>query len=451
MIERVLFRPVELWVVALVVLAMSIGAILFGWAVQHEASGGTRFGSFGKVITATANIPSTIREVLNSTESPYLIDEVRFSDKSGFKFHYPAFSRPNAGYLLLNRHDGDLNIGISELVDLNSQETIHRWLFDVDPLWDDLSIESGLYEPAVDRSTFRFRPIHALLQPDGSLIAKYKTPLLRADVCGGLSIFDQTYIFHHSIEPDGDGGFWVPAYLEPKTVSLGDEKYLDDAIVHFDANGQIIYKKSVGQILLENGLEHILYAGYEKNDPTHLNDIEPVRSDGPHWRKGDLFLNLRHNSAVILYRPSSNEVVWYKTGPWVHHHDVDIFSDHQISVFSNNSYFKWVDKPRNYSTSEFMVFDFNTGETTTPFAAGFKRHDVRTPVNGRSEPVGGDELVVEETNSGRLLSFSRDGSLYWEFINRSKDGHLYELSWSCIIPREFGDRVAKRIKEARCD
>ena len=72
------------------------------------------------------------------------------------------------------------------------------------------------------------------------------------------------------------------------------------------------------------------------DDPIHLNDIEPVRKDGPYWRKGDLFLSLRSPSTVMLYRPSTNKVIWRKDGPWSKQHDVDILDDHRISIFNNN-------------------------------------------------------------------------------------------------------------------
>ena len=73
------------------------------------------------------------------------------------------------------------------------------------------------------------------------------------------------------------------------------------------------------------------------NDPIHLNDIQPVNFDGEFWKKGDVFLSLRHQSMVLLYRPSTNEIIWKGTGPFFHQHDVDILDNHRISIFNNNS------------------------------------------------------------------------------------------------------------------
>ena len=46
-------------------------------------------------------------------------------------------------------------------------------------------------------------------------------------------------------------------------------------------------------------------------EPIHLNDIEPVLKDGKFWKKGDLFLSSRSQSAIIHYRPKLNKVVNY--------------------------------------------------------------------------------------------------------------------------------------------
>ena len=116
--------------------------------------------------------------------------------------------------------------------------------------------------------------------------------------------------------------------------------YVDDGIVKLSPNGEILFEKSVSQIFIDNGLEYLLFATGDwefTKDPIHLNDIQPIDKDGDFWKKGDVFLSLRSQSMVILYRPSINQIIWKLTGPFFHQHDVDILNDHTISVFNNNS------------------------------------------------------------------------------------------------------------------
>ena len=39
---------------------------------------------------------------------------------------------------------------------------------------------------------------------------------------------------------------------------------------------------------------------------------------------------------IILYRPTTNKVLWYQQGPWIYQHDVDILGNNEISIFSPN-------------------------------------------------------------------------------------------------------------------
>ena len=48
-------------------------------------------------------------------------------------------------------------------------------------------------------------------------------------------------------------------------------------------------------------------------------------------------MSLRHQSMVLLYRPSTNVIVWKGVGPFFHQHDVDILDEHKIAIFNNNS------------------------------------------------------------------------------------------------------------------
>ena len=125
-------------------------------------------------------------------------------------------------------------------------------------------------------------------------------------------------------------------------------------------SGKLLYSKSVTQILLRHGYANWLFGTDVYNDdPTHLNDIEPVLADGPYWKKGDLFLSLRNVSAIMLYRPSTDEIVWMKRGPWMSQHDVDILDDHRIGIYDNAAEDRGdEEKPYFPSSSQIMVYDF---------------------------------------------------------------------------------------------
>ena len=273
------------------------------------------------------------------------------------------------------------------------------------------------------------------------------SPLQKIDSCSNLIFMNAEDRFHHSIELDLDGNIFVPSQKFPQSLpsrkvgqltgsEMGfEDGYNDDSIVQLSSAGKILFEKSVSQILIDNGLEYLLFSVGDKSfevDPIHLNDIQPVNFDGKFWRKGDVFLSLRHQSMILLYRPSTNKIIWKGTGPFFLQHDVDILDDHRISVFNNNSkYFFNGDVVDGYN--EVVIYNFETNEYYSYFKDSLEDNDVRTITQGLSEILPNGDMIVEETNYGRTLYFNSDGSLRWNHVNRADDGNVYTAGWSRIL------------------
>ena len=99
-------------------------------------------------------------------------------------------------------------------------------------------------------------------------------------------------------------------------------------------------------------------------NPIHLNDIQPVNEDSNFWKKGDVFLSIAHQSMILLYRPSTNEIIWKGVGHTYYQHDVDILDDHRISIFNNNS--KTLgDVATVDGNNEVVIYDFKTNQYTS--------------------------------------------------------------------------------------
>ena len=133
--------------------------------------------------------------------------------------------------------------------------------------------------------------------------------------------------------------------------------------------GEILYKKSLVDILTENNLSNLISNSYIGEDPIHLNDIEPILNDSKYWKKGDLFLSMRNISLVALYRPSTNKILWHSFGPWRHQHDVDIIGNSKIAVFNNNTNLELKLVNEN---SNIISYDFETKKIDKPFEKLFK-------------------------------------------------------------------------------
>jgi len=430
-----MFKKIEIWILYLVLLLGIPISIGFGLLVRQELVGSIKLGRVSKTALFITEIPITLKKLMIG-----LRVEDRFPSLDGFD----GIPNMNESYILLSRYDGDLREGIVELVDLRSFKVLHTWNPDIDQFNKSIDKFDEFKYLNIDNNNSRFLLRHPILLKDGNLIFQNNSPLIKIDSCSNL-IFKITHDnFHHSIEGDIEGNIWVPSHMYPQFLPVEKvgrniwqkQGYYDDAIVQLSPDGEILFEKSVSQIFIDNGLEYLLFGiGVQDvflKNPIHLNDIQPVNFDGDFWKKGDVFLSLRHQSMVLLYRPLTNKIIWKGTGPFFHQHDVDILNNHKISIFNNNSK-NFVGGDVVDGNNEVIIYDFKTNEYSTYLKKSLTKFDVRTITEGRSQIIKNGDLFVEESNYGRTLYFNSDGSLRWTHVNRAKDGKIYAVSWSRIL------------------
>ncbi len=434
-----MFKKIEVWILYLTLLLSILFAIGFGVLVRQELVGSFKAGWVSKTALTLAEIPVNIKTILNGRSGDLVVED-RFPNIDSFN------GTPNSeeSYLLLSRYDGDLGEGVVELVDLRSFEILHTWNPDIDAFNDLVEQVDEFKYLNRDKNNERSRIKHPKLLQDGHLLFHDVTPLRKIDDCSNL-VFQNTHdLFHHSTETDIDGNIWVQTHIYPQSLTakkvgkdlhILDGGYWDDGVAKLSPDGEILFEKSVSQIFIDYGLEYLLFAhgnDYEY-DPIHLNDVQPVNFDGDFWKKGDLFLSVRNQSMILLYRPSTNEIIWKGTGPFLHQHDVDILDNHRISVFNNRSINVIGDTRIVDGHNEVIIYDFKTNDYSYYLKDSLIENDVRTITEGRSEIHTNGDLFIEETNYGRTLYFNSDGSLRWTHVNRADDGNVYRVGWSRIL------------------
>jgi len=430
---------IELWVLFLAGLISLLLAIGTGVLVRQELVGSVKFGVVSKAALFLAEIPLNIKRI--QTKSGDLFAKIqKFPDIKGFQ------GKPleEETYLLLSKYDADIERSIVELIDLRSLEVKKTWRPDIDQINDLVDTSLPEFENLErDKNAKRYLIMHPFLTDDGGLIFHDNSPLVKIDKNSQLVWQNQEDNFHHSIEQDHEGNLWIPSFIYPTQVDnkyAGSEwnAYFDDAITKVSPDGKILFQKSVGNILVENNLEFLLsHLMYYTNDPIHLNDIEPVLSDSMHWKRGDVFLSLCNISMVVLYRPSTNKIIWKGTGKFIQQHDVDILDDHRISIFNNNLHLfnnRKEDPPGVVDgNNEVVIYDFKTDSYSKYLDESLEQNNVRTVDEGLSQILDNGDLFIEEQNYGRLLYFNKDRSLQWQYVNRADDGNVYQLKWSRIL------------------
>lgn len=447
--QKLLFMKVEFWVLLLILLLGFFASIGFGAAVLDAERGSARLGQAGTAALAIAEVPDTIVQLAKRSQAMVAINPNRFKElPAGWQFTPGATKLP--GYLLLSRYDGDASRHVVELVSLDNGATEFTWSPDAEALLDGAPRTSQV-ATFTNWDNTHYRAVHPLLLADGNLIIKdHQSYLMRIDACARKVWRQDAALAHHSTEGDGAGGFWVPALIEPQTIANVAPDFREDALMHVDADGNIISLMSLDQILLRHGMDWALSnTGSRVTDPLHLNDIQPVLTDGPYWKAGDLFLSIRFLSMALLYRPSTDEIIWSKQGPWLNQHDIDILDDHRIGIFDNHSIYRGK-YTRVDGANRVTIYDFATDEVIGPWNEGLTRHEVKTLSEGLFTLLPDGTLMVEEENSGRLMFLNDAGDAIASYVNKGSSGKTFRLGWSRYIDQSLGDKVLASVKGNTC-
>lgn len=433
--ERFFFRKVEMWQMLVYLLITAILGLLYGnfvySAVHHPPLAQT---AFGRPAFFMAQLPQTIMLLQAEGDALKVGSPPEGDFTPGWDWRLAPGDAGVEGHILLSRFDGDLNRHVVDLVDLSTQETLHSWSADF------TSATKVLFGTRVERfaennwTTERFRMIHPILTDDGGLLVKsHGSPLMKVGACGSVDWVSDAAVLHHSLEAAGDGTFWSPGIvLGPEDDPDAEQILFDHTLTRTDARGNVLFERSVADLLVDSGYEWLIrpFSNFAA-DPVHLNDIQPVPGDGPHWRAGDVFVSARTWSLVFLYRPSEDRIIWAKHGPWTAQHDVEILDENRIGIFNNNT----TSYGREHINDglELMVYDFRTDEVSLIFQDAVEALGLESLTEGLFDLMPGGGVMIEAEATARLVVLNGDEELVGEFVNLYQDGY-YHLGWSRYLP-----------------
>ena len=422
--ERFLFRGVPVWVLLIIFVIAMVGMVGFGTAVMERSQGHKRFGTLGALAYDIATIPDTVSKILAGKDE-MRVGQDRFPGLGGW---IPGTPLPGLdGYLLLSRFDNEIRRSVVDLVDLSTLKTVFTWRPAYEHLFDEHEANPDYYFNKPFRVD-HFRIHQPIAFDDGDILVKdMYSPLGRFDACGNL-LWSLGVVAHHANEPGLDNTVWSPGVMVPVSVEVFPPDYFDDTIMQFSADGKLLFERSMTDLLMSKGYAYLVLGmsiDWKSKDLLHVNDVQPVLTDGRYWKKGDVFVSMKNKSTVLLYRPSTDEIVWLKTGPWSFQHDVDILSDGRIGIFDNRGIQRFFG-PSLWDTNRILIYDFDTDTVASPYEDAMRKADVRNTVEGLFTMLPDGRYMVEESNWGRIMFFDQAG-LQLEYINRANDGNIYRF------------------------
>lgn len=426
--------------------------------VRHAMLGGPRLTEawLDRVIT-TANFPGQVKAAFQELVSKYsdeptpLLIKRKDIDETNWIRNFP--SKDDNGYLLFSGLDRVFNKSIIQLIRISDGAILGQWI----PDWLAINEKISSKNWSVKSNTNAKQAIHPLLLDNGDVIFNTGDAMVRINLCDSKPIWVLDELMHHSIEKDISGNIWTPSVTSggfPYNKFL-NTKLRDDALALVSPDGKIIERRSFSEILIRNGLGALLLGSTGKrlnDDPIHINQIQVAIQTTKYWSRGDLLISARHLSTVFIYRPSTNIIIWYKTGPWMNQHSVEFLYPDRISIFNNNIIAAAPEKYsflRSTDYNKFMIYNFETKEVSEPFAPALALARLKSLTEGRAKLLEDGGLFIEETNYGRHLRYSPK-KLLWSRVNDYNKHYIGAIAWSRYLSQQEIATTLMSLSKNKC-
>jgi len=383
------------------------------------------------ILKGIVNFPKVVHEVYSCLKSRDILVEVDVDLEEVNSLGYDLYAL-NASY--------EDNKWITKLSNLKNDEVLLSW---------ELAKKHFVQSNHI---TFKRSAVKSpILLKDGSLILSNggTNNLYKLNSESELVWVNREFRFHHSMNLDHNGDIW--ACVEGTTQKIDNTSFhYEEALCKIDPNtGEIVYKKSLLDMFLENDLGYVYNYTHGTDlqshiDDLHHNDVKPVLVDGDLQKKGDLWLSLRHRSMIVQYRPSTEKIIRVIQQDFYNQHNVEIHSDTKISFFNNNISFLYdherLNKPSFFSLlphsdsvneyAEVVVYDLESESFCSLYPNKFEHYQIYTFTQGKHYLLGNGDLFVEEWDTGKVYLFNENEVLLEKYFNRPReDGYVGYPHW----------------------
>lgn len=350
-----------------------------------------------------------------------------------------ASADPEAtGYTFLT-HYRDGGYGPT-LIDANGN-VVHRWSIPYSKVWKNA--------PHLDYQgqDVSIMTIGAHLFPNGDVLVTYQGGnhpygggLVKIDRCSNV-IWSLAENAHHWFTVTDSGELYVPTQrFHRDAVAVFPHlkaPFYEDFVTVVSPDGKKEKEISMLKAIYDSGREAILLAnsalqpGVDQEDPLHLNDVdvldEATAKHFPIFAAGDILVSFREINAIAVIDGQTDRIKWSMTGPFLRQHDPDFLPNGHILVFDNRP---------GEGGSRLLEIDPVTQAIVWEYR-GSPDRKFYTSRSGNVSLLPNGNLLVVESQSGRVFELTRDKKVVWEFINGVNDKELGEVSTAQrISPKE---------------
>ena len=326
---------------------------------------------------------------------------------------------------------------------------VHQWECRFSTIWDETAAAKN---PVPDRQIY-FDEAHVF--PNGDLLTIFigvgDTPygygMVKLDKNSRVLWKNLDY-FHHDFDTAPDGRIYGLThdyrFNPPEGVDHLSQPVLDDYLVVLSPDGK--EQKKISLLDAVNRSEeyrrllwYIPY--YTLEDPLHANAVDFIDDASaaslgkklPKAAEGQVLLSFRElaGGSIALLDVKKEEIVWVSRGPWLSQHDPDILPNGNILVFDNRGHFG------PGGQSRIVEFDPANGAVVWQYT-GDEDHVLESWIRSTQQLLPNGNILITESNKGRLLEVTPGGTIAWEYINPVRGGKDDQLIAVLSAARRLG-------------
>jgi len=227
---------------------------------------------------------------------------------------------------------------------------------------------------------------------------------------------------HHDIWVDEEGTIYALGHeiLDelPPGLNFIKTPYIDDYILIISPDGKVLDRIRILEALYNSDYRNELFKvalGYQYGgDFLHINTVRtiPARLEGklPFLKKGLITTSSKHMSFVGLVDPKERKMVWLDRGVGLFQHDPEFTDDGTVMIFDNYGEYA--------KTSRSRVVEYDPVDRTIVWQwNGDGKTALYSDMRSTKQILPNGNILVTESDGGRLLEVTRDKKVVWEYVN----------------------------------